>query len=210
MTHAFVRSKGMRWFHQRRYRDTIGKRTPLLNNTPRAFCALSLSHATWRRCRIGCVAIVLKCGDTVLPEVVVARRLKIFLEDDLDRLFPRDRWVRALAHPTRLPARVAPYAGEGEATAAAAAGVEAIEGGKGEAGSEAPPVPGLRFSELEPPRGETNLRFPLAEAFVVVLGQPFEEQVDRPPSVWRRQDLFAPSRAAIEFVGSKRPSPSLT
>ncbi|CAN0538678.1 unnamed protein product, partial [Ectocarpus sp. 8 AP-2014] len=30
-------------------------------------------------------------GDTVMPEVMVARRLKIFLEDDLDRCFPRDR-----------------------------------------------------------------------------------------------------------------------
>jgi len=99
----------------------------------------------------------LKCGDTVLPEVVVARRLTVFLEDDLDRLFPRDCWVRALAHPTRLPARVAPYALE-------AAGEEAIEGEKCDAGSETPPVPGLRFSELEPPKGDSSLRFPLADA----------------------------------------------
>ncbi|CAM9280064.1 unnamed protein product, partial [Hapterophycus canaliculatus] len=56
------------------------------------------------------VAFVVKCGDTVLPEVVVARRLTVFLEDDIDRLFPRDRWVRAVAHPTRLPVTAAPRA----------------------------------------------------------------------------------------------------
>ncbi|CAM9161963.1 unnamed protein product [Ectocarpus sp. 4 AP-2014] len=107
-------------------------------------------------------------GDTVLPEVMVARRLKIFLEDDLDRCFPRDRWVRALAHPTRLPAQVARCAG-GEATAAAtAAGEEGMGVGAGEVaataqvgrvdgvesdGAATAPTPALRFSQIEPPKG---------------------------------------------------------
>lgn len=101
-----------------------------------------------------------------MPEVVVARRLKVFLEDDLDRLFPRDRWVRAVAHPTRLPAQTAPCAGGGEAKAAAA-GVEGrVDEGTeeheetGEMGSDdagTTPVPGLRFSQVEPPKGDACL-----------------------------------------------------
>lgn len=101
-----------------------------------------------------------------MPEVVVARRLKIFLEDDLDSLFPRDRWVRVVAHPTRLPAQIAPRAGDGEAKTAAA-GVEGrvnegadTQGEGGEMGSddaETMPVPGLRFSQVEPPKGDTCL-----------------------------------------------------
>lgn len=101
-----------------------------------------------------------------MPEVVVARRLKVFLEDDLDSLFPRDRWVRVVAHPTRLPAQVAPSAGGGEAKEAAA-GAEARvgegadrQGGDGEMGSdgaETMPVPGLRFSQVEPPKGDACL-----------------------------------------------------
>ncbi|CAM9304876.1 unnamed protein product [Ascophyllum nodosum] len=70
-------------------------------------------------------------GDTVLPKVIVARRLKVFLEDDLDRLFPRERWVRTVAHPTRLEA--------GQAHALAC-------------GTELSPR-GVRFSELKPPEG---------------------------------------------------------
>ncbi|CAM9686667.1 unnamed protein product, partial [Discosporangium mesarthrocarpum] len=42
-----------------------------------------------------------QCGDTALPNVVVARRLTVFLQDDLERLFPRERWARVVAHPTR-------------------------------------------------------------------------------------------------------------
>lgn len=115
------------------------------------------------------VCFLLKSGDTVLPEVMVARRLKIFLEDDLDRCFPRDRWVRALAHPTRLPAQVARCAG-GEATAAAtAAGGEAVRveagvvaataqsgrvDGVESDGASTAPVPALRFSQIEPPKGD--------------------------------------------------------
>ncbi|CAB1117076.1 unnamed protein product [Ectocarpus sp. CCAP 1310/34] len=104
----------------------------------------------------------------VLPEVIVARRLNIFLEDDLDRCFPRDRWVRALAHPTRLPAQVARCAG-GEATAAATVaggegvGVEAgvvaattqigrVDGVESD-GAATTPAPALRFSQIEPPKG---------------------------------------------------------
>ena len=101
-----------------------------------------------------------------MPEVVVARRLKIFLEDDLDSLFPRDRWVRVVAHPTRLPAQVAPSAGGREAKETIA-GVEARvdegdgqQGGDGEMGSdgaETTPVPGLRFSQVEPPKGDLGV-----------------------------------------------------
>ncbi|CAM9429926.1 unnamed protein product [Choristocarpus tenellus] len=43
-----------------------------------------------------------QCGDTALPNVIVARQLKRFLEDDIDTLFPSDRWARVVAHPRRL------------------------------------------------------------------------------------------------------------
>eukprot|EP00638_Chattonella_subsalsa_P011379 CAMPEP_0117803888 /NCGR_PEP_ID=MMETSP0948-20121206/16746_1 /TAXON_ID=44440 /ORGANISM="Chattonella subsalsa, Strain CCMP2191" /LENGTH=261 /DNA_ID=CAMNT_0005637269 /DNA_START=197 /DNA_END=980 /DNA_ORIENTATION=- len=43
-----------------------------------------------------------QCGDTVVPEVKVVRRLKIFLEDDLDVMFPRNEYVRIISHPNRL------------------------------------------------------------------------------------------------------------
>eukprot|EP00587_Corethron_hystrix_P009204 CAMPEP_0113308712 /NCGR_PEP_ID=MMETSP0010_2-20120614/7050_1 /TAXON_ID=216773 ORGANISM="Corethron hystrix, Strain 308" /NCGR_SAMPLE_ID=MMETSP0010_2 /ASSEMBLY_ACC=CAM_ASM_000155 /LENGTH=359 /DNA_ID=CAMNT_0000163827 /DNA_START=241 /DNA_END=1320 /DNA_ORIENTATION=- /assembly_acc=CAM_ASM_000155 len=45
-----------------------------------------------------------QAGDVRLPEVTVARRLKIFLEDDLDDIFPppeRGGPTRVIAHPTR-------------------------------------------------------------------------------------------------------------
>ncbi|CAN0016225.1 unnamed protein product, partial [Sphacelaria rigidula] len=45
---------------------------------------------------------ILQSGHTALPEVVVVRRLKVFLEDDLEQLFPSDRWARIVAHPNRL------------------------------------------------------------------------------------------------------------
>ncbi|CAM9512692.1 unnamed protein product [Pylaiella littoralis] len=85
-----------------------------------------------------------QCGETVLPQVVVARRLTIFLEDELERHFPKDRWVRVLAHPTRLPPQIARGA-EGKVPATAA-GVEASI-------DETIPKPGLRFSQVEPPEG---------------------------------------------------------
>lgn len=109
------------------------------------------------------VALLLKCGDTVLPEVVVARRLKVFLEDDIDRLFPRDRWVRALAHPTRLPAKAAPRGG-GQGTYEIQAGAEDVarseETWRGESDhSETTPVAGVRFSQIQPPEGKTRSAF---------------------------------------------------
>lgn len=105
-----------------------------------------------------------------MPEVVVARRLTIFLEDDLDRLFPRERWVRAVAHPTRLPAQIAPSAGDGKAKVAApGVGASVGEGADkrsedGEMGSgdaDTMPVPGLRFSQVEPPKGEASMCVPI-------------------------------------------------
>eukprot|EP00903_Cladosiphon_okamuranus_P010372 g9812.t2 len=100
-----------------------------------------------------------QCGDTVMPEVIAARRLKVFLEEELDNLFPRDRWVRVVAHPTRLPAQIAKSTGGWEATAAAA-GVEGEgadkqgedEGVGSDDGVDTMPVPGLRFSQVEPPK----------------------------------------------------------
>lgn len=32
----------------------------------------------------------------------MVRRLKVFLEDELERLFPQKSWARTVAHPTRL------------------------------------------------------------------------------------------------------------
>ena len=40
-------------------------------------------------------------GDVRLPKVTVSKRLKIFLEDELDELFPRDQYERIIAHPQR-------------------------------------------------------------------------------------------------------------
>ncbi|CAN0098806.1 unnamed protein product, partial [Phaeothamnion confervicola] len=47
-------------------------------------------------------------GDSALPRVVVAKRLKIFLEDDLEKLFPSDTYVRVFAHPSRAAPNVDP------------------------------------------------------------------------------------------------------
>lgn len=145
-----------------------------------------------------------------MPEVVVARRLKIFLEDDLDKLFPRDRWVRAVAHPTRLPAQVAPVApcdGDGEAKAAAA-GVEARvgegadnQGANREMGSDgAEPilVPGLRFSQVEPPKGDACL-------------SPFAGVI----SLYKYVDLFCRAKAGLNAripraLGSRDEKPTLS
>ena len=40
-------------------------------------------------------------GDVMLPNVTVTKRLKIFMEDRLDHLFPRHEYARVIAHPTR-------------------------------------------------------------------------------------------------------------
>ena len=40
-------------------------------------------------------------GDVQLPNVTVTKRLKIFIEDELDVLFPREEYARVIAHPRR-------------------------------------------------------------------------------------------------------------
>ena len=40
-------------------------------------------------------------GDVKLPNVVVTKRLKIFMEDELDDMFPPDQYTRVIAHPKR-------------------------------------------------------------------------------------------------------------
>ena len=40
-------------------------------------------------------------GDVQLPNVTVTKRLKIFVEDELDAMFPRDEVARVIAHPQR-------------------------------------------------------------------------------------------------------------
>ena len=40
-------------------------------------------------------------GDVRLPNVTVTKRLKIFIEDELDVLFPREEYARVIAHPQR-------------------------------------------------------------------------------------------------------------
>lgn len=40
-------------------------------------------------------------GDVRLPKVLVTKRLKVFIEDELDELFPPDEFVRVIAHPQR-------------------------------------------------------------------------------------------------------------
>lgn len=97
-----------------------------------------------------------KCGDTVLPDIIVARRLKVFLEDDLDTIFPKKSWVRAVAHPTRLPPQLGSCSvSEAEAEGGGSSGESTSreESGDGVGGVAGVPEPGLRFSELRPPNG---------------------------------------------------------
>lgn len=47
-------------------------------------------------------------GDVRIPRVTVVRRLKMFLEDEIDRMFPRDKVARVIAHPQRAGDNVAP------------------------------------------------------------------------------------------------------
>jgi RsmE family RNA methyltransferase len=42
-----------------------------------------------------------QAGDVKMPTATVMNRLKPFVEDDLDTLFPRDEWARVIAHPFR-------------------------------------------------------------------------------------------------------------
>ena len=43
-----------------------------------------------------------QCGDTRLPQVLVRRRLKVFVEDEMDKMFPESS--RFLCHPGGVPA----------------------------------------------------------------------------------------------------------
>ena len=43
-----------------------------------------------------------QAGDVRLPKVTIVKRLKPFLEDDLDTLFPRESVARVIAHPFRV------------------------------------------------------------------------------------------------------------
>lgn len=93
----------------------------------------------------------------------MARRLKVFLEDDLERLFPEDRWVRTVAHPTRLSAHVecagptvgaAAMATDGEVQRVETtldAGQDGVV--RGLVDNTEMLEPGLRFAEVEPPKG---------------------------------------------------------
>ncbi len=42
-----------------------------------------------------------QAADVQIPSVTIVRRLKPFLEDDLDDMFPKDEWSRVIAHPQR-------------------------------------------------------------------------------------------------------------
>ena len=42
-----------------------------------------------------------QAGDVRLPEVLVVKNLKHFLQDDLEELFPSDAYARVIAHPQR-------------------------------------------------------------------------------------------------------------
>ena len=98
-----------------------------------------------------------KCGDTILPQIKVARRLTIFLEDDLDRLFPKGRWVRAVAHPTRLPPQLGSSSGKEAVAEGGGLSAEPMtrQDNRNEVGAVAGvPEPGLRFSELHTPKGK--------------------------------------------------------
>lgn len=95
----------------------------------------------------------------MLPDVVVARRLKVFLEDDLERLFPKDRWARVVAHPTRLFAsqEQQPTNDGVVAKAGRTCGGEQAEGAEGVGGygreCEGVLPSAIRFAEVQPPEG---------------------------------------------------------
>lgn len=42
-----------------------------------------------------------QASDVIIPRVTVTKRLKPFLEDDLDRMFPVEEYCRVIAHPKR-------------------------------------------------------------------------------------------------------------
>ena len=42
-----------------------------------------------------------QAADVKIPSVTVVNRLKPFIEDDLDNLFPKHEWARVIAHPLR-------------------------------------------------------------------------------------------------------------
>ena len=64
-------------------------------------------------------------GDVYVPKVVIARRLKPFLEDELDALMPRATTRRVVAHPRPL------QFGDDAAGDDAAGGEVVVEGGEG-------------------------------------------------------------------------------
>jgi RsmE family RNA methyltransferase len=43
-----------------------------------------------------------QAGDVILPRVTIVRHLAHFLNDEVDQLFPRNEYARAIAHPQRL------------------------------------------------------------------------------------------------------------
>ena len=47
-------------------------------------------------------------GDVKIPKITVAKRLKPFMEDELDELFPTDEYARVIAHPQRVGQAEAP------------------------------------------------------------------------------------------------------
>jgi len=42
-----------------------------------------------------------QAADVQIPTVTVVKRLKPFVEDDLDSMFPKEKWARVIAHPQR-------------------------------------------------------------------------------------------------------------
>ncbi len=45
---------------------------------------------------------LMQSGDTALPRVIIAKRLKVFLEDKADAIFPNGTHTRVVAHPRRI------------------------------------------------------------------------------------------------------------
>ncbi len=48
-----------------------------------------------------------QAADVQMPTVTVVKRLKPFLEDDLDNMFPREKFARVIAHPQRKDGDIA-------------------------------------------------------------------------------------------------------
>lgn len=94
----------------------------------------------------------------------MVRRLKVFLEDELERLFPQKIWARTVAHPTRLVPFEDGHSDEREGLGELSVGAmdhepgERIDSPEPRAVAErlvqGKPTSAARFTDVKPPEGQ--------------------------------------------------------